>query len=366
MKRFKSIDIFRGIGMIYIMVGHLIDWWTIPSDNWLFNIWVSLFSPIGAAGFIFISGVSTMLSYRNRCDKVNISDEHSAKMLKNEYIYRATLILGVALTYNFIVVIQFLDPLIMWKWFIIQTVAVCLFMTWPFLKTSKLFRIFIGILVWTINQIFFIIVLPYEGNPSFSGVIFYIFYNSKDQNPIFSFFTFFLIGTIIGDIIYDLTLIDNEIERKKALKRKLILPLLLIGTSLIVIGYTFLKPDLFTEKILTINTNLSWLLYSLGIDLILFLVFFIIEDYGLIRTEKSYKFLFYFSYYSLTLFLLQNINFFLFYNLLNKYNIWFFIIITISVYGILLRFIYNKLGRKFSLKIIIGRLALSFATSKEK
>ena len=66
MKRLKSIDIFRGAGMVYIMIGHMIDWWSMPSEDWLFWYHVSLFSALGAAGFVFISGVSTILSYRNR------------------------------------------------------------------------------------------------------------------------------------------------------------------------------------------------------------------------------------------------------------------------------------------------------------
>ena len=49
MKRLKSIDIFRGVAMVYVMVGHMVDWWTIPSEDWLFTFYVSLFSALGAA-----------------------------------------------------------------------------------------------------------------------------------------------------------------------------------------------------------------------------------------------------------------------------------------------------------------------------
>ena len=72
--------------MVYIMVGHMIDWWTVPSEDWLFNVYVSLFSAIGAAGFVFISGVSTMISYRNRVERVKITAEYSKKTMRKEYI----------------------------------------------------------------------------------------------------------------------------------------------------------------------------------------------------------------------------------------------------------------------------------------
>ena len=364
-KRIKSVDIFRGLGMVYIMVGHMIDWWSHPVDDWLFYVYVSLFSALGAAGFVFISGVSTMISYRKRIEKTKNHEDYSTVTVKKEYLIRGLLILGLALIYNCIVAIEFFDPLNIWKWFIILTVAMCLIFAWPFLRTSKLVRIISGSLIWIINLIILAILRPYEGKTSIPGIIFYFFYNSLDQNPILSFFTFFLIGTVIGDILYEFSLEDNEIKRKIAFRKKIIIPLLTCGVILITLGISFLYPDLFSEKILTINTNIWWLIYSLGLDLIIFLIFLIFEEFEIIKAKKSYKFLFYFSYYSLTLFLLQNLNFFLFNGLLFRHNIWFFILATVILYGILLRFIYIKLEGNFSLKVQIGKLAVKVAR-KEK
>ncbi|MFX1480376.1 MAG: heparan-alpha-glucosaminide N-acetyltransferase domain-containing protein [Promethearchaeota archaeon] len=365
MKRIKSIDIFRGLGMVYIMVGHMIDWWSRPVDDWLFFVYVSLFSALGAAGFVFISGVSTIISYRKKVDKAKNTEGYNLKMVKREYLFRSVMILGVALAYNLIVVIEFSDPLIIWKWFIILTVAICLLFAWPFLKTSKLVRIIIGIMIWIINQIILAFLLPHEGELNFSGVLFYLFYNSLDQNPILSFITFFLIGTVVGDVLYEFSLIESIIEKRIAFRKKILIPFFSSGIVLIAIGIPILYPNLFTEKILTINTNLWWLIYSLGLDIIIILIFFIIEEYKIIKTKHSYKFLFYFSYYSLTLFLLQNLNFILFYDLLNRYNIWFFIVATVITYGLLLKFLYRKLERKISLKVQIGRIAILIARKLE-
>ena len=365
-KRIKSVDIFRGLGMVYIMVGHMIDWWSHPVDDWLFYVYVSLFSALGAAGFVFISGVSTMISYRKRMGRAKNHKEYSSEMVKKEYLIRGLLIMGLGLAYNCIVAIEFFDPSNIWKWFIILTVAMCLIFAWPFLRTSKLVRIVSGCLIWIVNLIILAILRPYEGKTNIPGIIFYFFYNSLDQNPILSFFTFFLIGTVIGDILYDFSLIESKIERKIAFRKKIFIPLLSSGVILITFGISFLFPDLFSEKILTIKTNIWWLLYSLGLDLIILLIFLIFEEFEILRAKKSYKFLFYFSYYSLTLFLLQNINFFLFYGLLTRYNIWIFIIATVILYGILLRLIYDKLERKFSLKVQVGLLAVKFAGKEKK
>ncbi len=361
MKRLKSIDIFRGVGMVYIMVGHMIDWWIIPSEDQLFNVYVSLFSAIGAAGFVFISGVSTMISYRNRVEKVKITANYSTKTMRKEYLIRGFLIFGLGLLYNGIVAIQFFDPSVIWKWFIILTVAVSLLLAWPLLKTSKLFRIFVAALIWIVNQILLTYLLHFKGEVNFFGVLFYILYNSLDQNPILSFFTFFLIGTVIGDLIFDFSALNDDIEKKRFFKRKIITPLLISGVVLISTSFWFLLPNLFTDKILTINTNTWWLIYSLGLDLIIILILLILEEYNIFNTKRSYKFLFYFSYYSLTLFLLQNLNYLLFFELLDRYNIWYFIIATVVLYGIFLRFIYKKLEGNFSLKVQIGKITTKIA-----
>jgi hypothetical protein len=343
------------------MVGHMIDWWTILSEDWLFNVYVSLFSALGAAGFVFISGVSTMISYRNRVEKVKITVNYSTKTMRKEYLIRGFLVLGLGLLYNGIVAIEFFDPFVIWKWFIILTVAASLLLAWPLLKTSKLFRIFVAALIWIVNQIILTNLIHFNGEVNFFGVLFYILYNSLDQNPILSFFTFFLIGTVIGDLIFDFSVLNDDIEKKRIFKRKIIAPLLVSGVVLIATSFWFLLPNLFTDKILTINSNIWWLMYSLGLNLLIFMILLILEEYNIFNTKRSIKFLFYFSYYSLTLFLLQNLNYFLFFELLNRYNIWYFIIATLVVYGIFLRFTYKKLEGNFSFKVQIGKISKKIA-----
>ncbi|MHA2087387.1 MAG: heparan-alpha-glucosaminide N-acetyltransferase domain-containing protein, partial [Promethearchaeota archaeon] len=176
MKRLKSLDIFRGMAMIYMMVGHMIDWWTIPSEDWLFHAYVSLFSALGAAGFVFVSGISAMISYRNKVEIAKITEGYSTKTMRKEYLIRGFLIFGLGLLYNGIVAIEFFDSSIVWKWFIILTVGASLILAWPLLKTSKLFRIFVAALIWIINQILLTNLLNFNGQVNIFGVFFYIFY----------------------------------------------------------------------------------------------------------------------------------------------------------------------------------------------
>ncbi len=81
MQRLKSIDIFRGMCMSWMFLTHLIDWWFGGSD-WLQSVTVSIIDPIGASGFLFISGVSVALSYRRRMYKVEVLKDISYSRVK--------------------------------------------------------------------------------------------------------------------------------------------------------------------------------------------------------------------------------------------------------------------------------------------
>lgn len=334
----------------------MVIWW--PEDKWIYINYVSILSTLGAVAFTFISGLSTMISYRNRLIRLDKNENYSFSQVKYEYLFRAVFIVILGLIYNIFVAIVYLNPLEIWGWFILLTLGICLLMSWPLLKTSKLFRILFGALIWIINLILLNLLTPFKGQFNLYGILYHILYNPIDQNIILSFFTFFIIGTVIGDIIYDFSLIENDLEKRKAVKYKLLYPSLLIGTILISIGFYFLFPIFFTEQILSAKSNIWWLMYSLGIELILISIFISIDVYEFFKPKKSYKFLYYFSYYSLTVFLLQNINYFFFYQSLPWYNLWVFVLITVISYGLFLRFCYKKWGSTLSLKVQIGRLAV--------
>ncbi|MEE9377637.1 MAG: hypothetical protein V3V33_06335 [Candidatus Lokiarchaeia archaeon] len=95
-------------------------------------------------------------------------------------------------------------------------------------------------------------------------------------------------------------------------------------------------------------------------------IFLIFEVFKVIKPHRSYKFLFYYSYYSLTINLTHNLLFFLFFHQLNVFNIWFFIVGAFIFLGILLRAIYKAWEGKASIKVQIGQLNLSFAMNIEE
>ncbi|MFX1297306.1 MAG: hypothetical protein ACFFD2_20935, partial [Promethearchaeota archaeon] len=312
----------------------------------------SIGDPLGSGAFLFIAGVSTALSYkRNIQDK----EKNSIKIYRRAYLLRASIIFIIALIYNALISIKMNNPADIWTWFILLTVSVSLFLGWPLLKTSKRFRIYLSLILWVINLFLMDYLSNFSGQMNFLGILNHLLYNRLGLDPILSFFTFFIIGTVIGEIIFEIYLIEDRKERKFILKKKLLIPGLIFGIILIIFGISFQFPNFLHHR------TSSWLVYSLGILLILISSLIFIEEIEVFRFKKNYKFLYYFSYYSLSIYLLHNVLFFIFQNSLQHVYLLMYISLTLFSLGILLRIIHIKIGPHFSIKIQIGRLSRALA-----
>jgi uncharacterized membrane protein len=359
MKRLNSIDTFRGISILWMFLGHLLDWWLIEQDFWFYkNFIFNIVDPIGSSAFIFIAGVSTAISLKMKYIRAEISDKYDVRTIKKEYLFRSFLILIVALIYNVSIAITLLNPLYIWTWFVLLTIAISLLIAWPLFKLPILYRIIIGIAIWIGNQYLLNLLLPYQGEGNFFGLVFHIFYHSLDLDVILSFFPFFLFGGVIGELIFKIYQINDNKLMKKALKKQLIYPLIFIGLILIFLGITIQFPDFFWR-----NRSLSWMIYTLGVDITLLMVFTIFEEFIHLKKRMKKSILFYFSYYSLTIYLLHNLLFFIFYKQISIYYIWIFILVVYLAVGYLLKVLYKKFGYKLSLKYQIGRLAKGISRS---
>jgi hypothetical protein len=319
-----------------------------------------MLDPIGSSAFIFIAGISTVIALRARFSKAELTENYTKKIIRREYFFRALLILLIALIYNVSIAIALFNPLYIWTWFVLLTIAISLLIAWPLYKISIYFRIIIGIAIWIFNQYFLRLLLPYQGKANIYGILFHIFYHSLDLDVILAFFPFFIFGTVIGEFIFNIYQIKNNNLLKKVLKKKFIYPFLLIGFSLIIFGVLLNFPQFFT------NRTFSWMIYTIGIDISLLTVFIVIEEFIQKRKAKRISILFYFSFYSFTIYISHNALYFLFYKQLTVINIWFFIILVYLLVGYSLKIVYKRFGNKVSIKYQIGRLAAILAKRTTK
>ena len=215
----------------------------------------------------------------------------------------------------------------------------------------------IAILLWIINQFLLAYLLPYEGQANLNGIIFHIFYNSLDLHPILYYFGFFLVGTVLGDIIFRRY---SEIDKGREEKIKFMKSLLVLGIILIILGMFISFPNFL------VHDTISSQVYSLGVNFVILSLLLLIEEFEKFKRKRSYKFFFYYSYYSLGIYLTHYLLYFLFTTSLNALNVW------IAIFGIglvlttLIRFFYKKFGYILSLKIQVGRISSGLAKILEE
>jgi hypothetical protein len=309
-------------------------------------------APIAATGFMFISGFSAILSYKRKVTNIEDSNGLIMRKVKNIYLMRASLLLIVALLYNTAIAFGTNDPIWIWAWFVLQTIAVSLLLGWLFLNTSKTFRILVGIVILIGNQFLSPFLRSYEGQTNIYGLLFYILFHPIEQFTILSYFSIFLLGTVVGDSFFEVNKISDQEERKRAIKNVFITPLLLIGIILVSFGFIFRFPDIIFRR------TLSSLVFSIGFFLILLAILLFNEEFEIVKTKKSYRFFYYYSFYSFTIYLAHDPLYFIFFRQLNAFTIWIALVGTMILITLLLKGIYKKWGRKASLKTQLSILSL--------
>ncbi len=104
----------------------------------------------------------------------------------------------------------------------------------------------------------------------------------------------------------------------------------------------------------------------MGINLLVLIILIILEEYNILKTKKSYRVFFYFSYYSFTVYLGHNFLYFIFYQKLDLVTIWIAVILTFLVFSLFLRQIYKIWGWKASLKSVLGKTSFKLAYKIEE
>ncbi len=360
MQRIKSIDSFRGLSMLWIVVAHLLNWWLISEDFWYYSLMASIFDVLGASSFLFISGVSSVLFYKNQQVKELIAGNLNKRYSKNIFLLRGLILLVIALLYNIPIAIYTQNAFDVWIWYVLLTISVSILLSWPLIKTSKITRFIIVLIFLILNQMLLQVLIPFQNKNNFFGILFHILYNGYPiMDPIMIFFPFFLMGTIIGDIIFDIYLQENENRRKLLIKKNLLTPMVLMSPIWITFGILYDFPSFLMTR------TLSWTCYTIGIQILLLSLMIYIEEKFSNRVKKNYRFLFYFSSYSLTIFIVHNLLFFIFLRSLSYSFIFIFILVTILFIGLILGILYHIFGKKLSIKYWINFFSTELAKKIE-
>jgi len=358
LKRYKVVDTARGMAIFGMIVAHIFNWWLTEQSLWIYDVFAIFVLSFGAVSFVFISGASATLSLKRRTMEIKKGDKFFHHLIRKVYFLRAFFLLMIALLYNLFVALFLQDLTYIWAWNVLQTIAISLFLVWPLINRSKILRTIIAAAALLFNYLLLYLILPYQGQLNAYGITFYILYNPLDQYILLPYFSMFLLGTVLGDILFKLGQIEDPQESKAAFKPHLITTSLL-GIILMIIGMFFL-PDF------TIHASLASITYSLGLVFVAYSILMYYEIYELFKTKKSYRFFYYYNYYSFTAYLAHNVLYLIFYRQLTVITIWIPLIVTMIITSLIIYFLYKKCGPKASIKVALSAISFIIATTKEQ
>jgi len=345
--------------MLWLVSAHIIPQWLVNDAFPIYIILWNILESIGACAFLFTSGISSFISFKKR-EQNKGESILSTKRSRNEYYFRAIIIFLIGFIVNIILAIYNNSWLWIFAWDFLQSVSICLILAWPLYKKSILVRLNVAILFWIINEIILYFIRPHKGETP--SLLFILLYTTEQFDSVLWFFTFFLVGTIIGELIFIYNSIENLEEKREYLKNKILKPCLNIGLVLMIFGILLEFPDITNDHVWAQIRSLPWRIYALGFDIFLIALLLLIEEYEIIKLKKNYRFLFYFSYYSFTVYGSHYILTLLFFRRFNV-DLSFFItlFITLILYGLLLNILYKTLGSKVSIKVQISRISSGLA-----
>ena len=367
MKRVQSLDMIRGFCIFLMVLGHLLDWW-MGTDRWVVFYIFSIIASIAATGFLFISGFSAAIAYKSRAKKAETSTDITMTQARNIYIIRALLLLVIALIYNTVVALGLSletnsnEMKWIWAWNVLQTISISLLLAWPLLRTPKYLRIGLGIGLLIVNELLFPFLLSYIDQLNIFGVLFHLLYHPDEAFTILAYFAIFIIGTVVGDFLFNINSIKDQEERKKKIKQVFIRTILIVGIILFSFGiiYRIDRIDFISRP------TLSAMFYSIGFVLILLAILLYLEEFEKIKLKKRYRFFFYYSFYSFTIYIAHDPLYYIFFRQLNALNIWLVIFVIFVLTTLLLKVLHKKVGLKASLKAQLGILSLTIANKIEQ
>jgi len=373
MRRIKSVDAFRGYCILAMIIWHTSYWWASPLHSWALILLRLTTEVVGAAGFLFVSGISAVLSIRRGMDKVKSDPNYSKHNFIKEYYYRSFIFFLLAVIYNAITVVYIAGLLGLWSWYILFIIGFCLLIAYPLIKLPKIVRLILAIFILLISYPVFDILESLRDTNLFWELIYHFIFFPSHEYPILPFFTNFCLGTIVGDIFYEIYSIEEVNLRKTQIKKKIVRNFALLGT-IIIIASILSNIFIFQHDITTWRTTetmgivlgvdrsvLTLMLWVIGCDLVLFSLLTYLHEFKF-TPEWRHRFLFYFSYYSLTLYFLHDIAAPIFWNRLDIYSIWIPVAITVMVFWYISKIMYEKLGPKLSVKMNLSKVATYLAT----
>ncbi|MFX1299148.1 MAG: heparan-alpha-glucosaminide N-acetyltransferase domain-containing protein [Promethearchaeota archaeon] len=357
-RRIDSLDVTRGVAMMFIILLHFCLAWLAENVVFLASAGQIFLEFLGPGMFIVLSTISVVFTVKSKKGKL------PEKVIRNSIYLRGLFIIVTGFVYNFF-------SLIVWGWNILMFIGFAQIFTYYALKLRTSTRIIIGLIILFssefIRNLFWIL----QNGNIFYWIINFIISSPQPQVTLLPWLSVCFLAPVFGEYIYDTMIKGTEEQYKKLVK-----VFLICGIIITLIGiFIGLDQKYFTDVLYNLYTpegaypyvNLlrmwNWqyfapvtglvkflitgtysnVLYTLGLDLITIAIIFHVID--IMKKDNIFiRMLKFYGKVSLTLFLIEYIFIPLF---VGRFSVIDFLILVFPFIGFLgiLMFLWNKYGK---------------------
>jgi hypothetical protein len=299
-----------------MILAHSFSAWVVPESKWLEAVLYLSFSPFGPPGFIFVAGMGFGFSWDKKA--------HSGASQKQNFMEqmpRSIILLFIAIIYNLVGLIigwnslgtpNFISGALgklwnLWIWHILFTIAVARILCIFTMKLNRTNRLILSFFLMAITPIILGGLNAIRSASVIGETLYWLLFNPIGEDCIMIFFPFFVIGSVLGELISERSYIESFLKLKK---------MLILGIVCVVIGIllgldTFTSTSFdnplgydpywaFTTELATnpifhasgtpmflVKNTYPWVFYAMGYDILLTLGLYYIIDYKRYKDKSS-------------------------------------------------------------------------------
>jgi len=361
--RVKTFDILRGISILLMLITHGFLYWLDPKDAYILIIYRFISNTFLVNGFIFVSGLGFGFSWNHQIKNGTLKKDIYLRSLIRTFI-----ILILSFMYNIMaVLINDYGWNNIWYWYILQTIAFSRLIGLVLIKIPKRTRFIFSLFLVLITPVLLNGLQMTKDLNNIANIVYFILFNKLDANSILIFLPFFLIGTIFGQEIFELS--EDSINNK--LKKWLILGFIMLLVGLIIGSLQYVDTELGTIYIQKLNRNpnwnietlplhlirgsYAWCIYSIGWEILILVIVFYIVDVKRKNKDLMEKsnILELFGKYSLSIYLCHYL-FFIIHLELSPIFIWIPIVLLILTVWLAVYFLNRCEDGTYSIEYLIS------------
>ncbi|TFF87308.1 MAG: DUF1624 domain-containing protein, partial [Promethearchaeota archaeon] len=198
-KRVEAIDFVKGFAIIFIIMAHIAGAWLNTEWIYLYGLLLALLDILGPSLFIFLSALSVIFSIKKKKDKV------PEMIIRNQIFSRGIMIIVIGLTFNISTAIMQNQSILylLWGWNILVFIGFSQIASYYALKTSKVFRAVLGVLVIFYSSTIRNFLYVNKDLNIIYGILHYFITSPIAHLPLLPWVSLCFISTIFGEYLYE-------------------------------------------------------------------------------------------------------------------------------------------------------------------